>query len=209
MPGSTRRLSQVARALSPLPPPEAQPLARASIDDRRPEGGAGRPLPPCPQDAAGFRAHFEAHGWAVARGVLRPADLSPARAAIDAAIGDQARAWRAAGLLSSLHAAEPFERRLAAIAEELPDAVFGDAASADPAMKAPGTLAALARSLDIMEARLPAVFELITNPRLLDALAVLLGPELQLSPIQHMRPYVAAREPGARQPWPLHEWHQV
>ena len=39
---------------------------------------------------------------------------------------------------------------------------------------------------------------------LLDAVGLLLGDELTLSPIQHLRPYIRARE--GRQPWMLHEW---
>ena len=36
------------------------------------------------------------------------------------------------------------------------------------------------------------------------AVGLLLGDELTLSPIQHLRPYIRARE--GRQPWMLHEW---
>ena len=51
---------------------------------------------------------------------------------------------------------------------------------------------------------MPEMFDLLFSSGLLDAVGLLLGDELTLSPIQHLRPYIRARE--GRQPWMLHEW---
>ena len=146
MPKVGRRLAKLDSALSSGGGSSATPAAgaaalpttgsrlpRASIDNGRLAGRSGRPLPrdgpTASGDPDGFRAFFQAHGYAVCRNVLSAADLAPAREAIDAVVGEQAAAWLAEGLLSSVHGHEPFERRLAAIAEELPDRIFGDRAS--------------------------------------------------------------------------------
>ena len=49
---------------------------------------------------------------------------------------------------------------------------------------------------------------LFFSPRLLDCIAAILDTdEISLSPIQHLRPYIRARQ--GRQPWMLHEWQCV
>ena len=56
-----------------------------------------------------------------------------------------------------------------------------------------------------MEARLPEMFAFFFNPNLLALVESIIGPEITLSPIQHLRPYTPMR--GERQPMQV-PWHQ-
>ena len=56
-----------------------------------------------------------------------------------------------------------------------------------------------------MEARLPEMFAFCFNPNLLAPVESIVGPEITLSPIQHLRPYTPRR--GERQPMQV-PWHQ-
>ena len=56
-----------------------------------------------------------------------------------------------------------------------------------------------------MEARLPEMFAFFFNRNLLAPVESIVGPEITLSPIQHLRPYTPRR--GERQPMQV-PWHQ-
>ena len=179
----------------PHPPPPPHPTSAP------PEAQQTHPASAPPEAQ---RAHFHEHGWLVVRGALDVAtEIDPVRHAIDVRLNMQAQRWLDDGAISSTHGAAPFNRRMAAVAEQLPDALFGDATGSDEE-RAEGTLAGWARAMDTMSSRMPEMFDLFFAPALLDAVGLLLGDELTLSPIQHLRPYIRARE--GRQPWMLHEW---
>lgn len=155
------------------------------------------------------RHHFLEHGYVIFEKALSlEQDIEPVRASIDSLFNQQAQAWLQQGHITTVHGDMPFERRLAAVAAQLPDSVFGNATGSDAASRAEGTLAGWARATDIMTSRLPAIHRLFFSPRLLDCIGQIVGEEICLSPIQHLRPYIRAREPGGRRPWMLHEWHQ-
>ena len=176
---------------------------RAAIPSPAAAESSADPHPPHPT-AAAQRAHFYEYGWLIVGGALDVAkEIEPVRHAIDVRLNMQAQRWLDDGAISSTHGAAPFNRRLAAVAEQLPDALFGDATGSDEE-RAEGTLAGWARTMDTMSSRMPEMFDLFFAPALLDAVGLLLGDELTLSPIQHLRPYIRARE--GRQPWMLHEW---
>ena len=168
---------------------------------------AAAPVTPAKDE---HRRHFLEHGWVKIEDALSiEHDLEPVRAGIDVLLNQQAQAWLEQGYIERVHGDEPFERRLAAVAEQLPDHVFGDATGPGASSRAEGTLAGWARAMDTMNSRLPAIHRLFFSPRLLDCIAAILDTdEISLSPIQHLRPYIRAREPGGRRPWMLHEWHQ-
>lgn len=110
----------------------------------------------------------------------------------------KAKELLAAGHIKSDHAGEPFAKRLAAIARECSDEVFTK------------DLAPWGLSLDTMHARLRSCFEFFFCPRLLAAVESIVGPEITLNPIQHLRPFLPARE--GKQPMvgaaSLAPWHQ-
>ena len=112
------------------------------------------------------REHYDQHGYVVVEAGLRAADLAPVIAAYEEFIDGEARRLHAEGALAQLWPDAPFERRLALLCEE--------------------SLAIYAR-IDLMLCRLRAVFEFLRNPRLLDLVEGIVGPEITCSPIQHAR----------------------
>ena len=110
---------------------------------------------------------FEELGYLLLRGALTDADLDPVIAEYEAHIGRRAEQMLAAGKISALYANEPFNRRLIPICRENNE---------------------IYNELDIMHFRGPALFEFLTNDRLLDLVEGLVGPEISCSPIQHTRP---------------------
>ncbi len=114
--------------------------------------------------------------------------LAPLQADLEAWIDRRAREVQAGGHLDDLCEGLPFERRFAALYAQS------------------GFMAA---GLDVHLMRTPALFAFLRNEALLDAVECLLGPEIVLNPIHHLR---------AKLPQPLvHEvmetyfnvpWHQ-
>ena len=204
--GPQERLQRASAHLAPqgLSSPAA---AKGSVRSAR--SAPGGPRRPCTTTVEQRQEHFLEHGFVIFEGALSlEQDVEPIRASIDALFNQQAQAWLQQGHITRVHGDMPFERRLAAVAEQLPDSVFGNATGSDAASRAEGTLAGWARTTDIMTSRLPAMHRLFFSPRLLDCIGQIVGDEISLSPIQHLRPYIRAREPGGRRPWMLHEWHQ-
>ncbi|MEE2831826.1 MAG: phytanoyl-CoA dioxygenase family protein [Candidatus Latescibacterota bacterium] len=112
------------------------------------------------------RAHYECHGYVLIEGGLHAGDLAPVIAAYETFIDAQARRLHDAGTVSQLFEEEPFDRRLVCLCEE--DASIYD-------------------HIDLMYCRLRGVFEFLRNPRLLDLVEGVVGPEIICSPIQHAR----------------------
>src|SRR5437868_2770435 len=98
---------------------------------------------------------FREDGVLVAEGVLTDADLAPVIAAYEAWMDRRARALAAAGLISDLCEREPFEWRFACLYAQSKE---------------------IAEGIDIMHARLPAMFAFLRNKNLLDAVENLIGP---------------------------------
>ena len=121
--------------------------------------------------------------------MLGDADFAPVEAACERLIDTIARRHLAEGLIASGAEGEGFTTRLARIEAQLTD-------SEAQVHK---------RELDIMEARLPEMFAFFFNPNLLALVESIIGPEITLSPIQHLRPYTPMR--GERQPMQV-PWHQ-
>jgi len=110
--------------------------------------------------------HFENEGYVIVEGALSEQDLDPLIGGIEAFVDERARELHEQGLITSLHANEPFERRLASITVEN-HAIYDE--------------------IDIMRMRQPAVFRFMSNHRLLNLVEPLVGPEITCSPIQHLR----------------------
>jgi hypothetical protein len=112
------------------------------------------------------REHFREQGYVLVEGALSDADLDPVIEAYEAFIDGRARELHREGRLSQLHAAEPFERRLACLCTENFE---------------------IYRDIDLMHCRLEAVFRFLGNDNLLDLIEGIIGPEITCSPIQHAR----------------------
>ena len=132
---------------------------------------------------------YAGQGFLIVRDALGDADFAPVEAACELLIDTIARRHLAEGLIASGAESEGFTTRLARIEAQLTD-------SEAQVHK---------RELDIMEARLPEMFAFFFNPNLLALVESIIGPEITLSPIQHLRPYTPIR--GERQPMQV-PWHQ-
>jgi ectoine hydroxylase-related dioxygenase (phytanoyl-CoA dioxygenase family) len=128
----------------------------------------------------GLRRAIDADGYAIVRGAIPAADLEPFRAAIARAIDGHARELHARGEIVDLHQDAPFERRLALLHVER-----------DPRLRAWNSIAFT-----------PELHALITHPRLLDAVAAILGPEVAFNGDYHLRPKLP------RSAASIFHWHQ-
>ena len=138
-------------------------------------------------------AHFRERGYVVAKQVLAPSDFDAMKADIAALVEAQTRAWAVAGhfpcaILDAL-LEHPFAVRLARVVEAMRE--HGRDATAVEA-----EIERFGHSLDTMHARTRATFDFFFTPRLLDAISSLLGDEITLSPIQHLRPMLPAHSAG-------------
>lgn len=139
----------------------------------------GQPAPGLkPEEVESFRRH----GFCIARGLLHDSDSAALISGYDRLTTQRAQPLHAEGLLSSLHAELPFDTRLAVLSRELPADRKGE----------------LTSGIDIYEARLRETFEFLFTERLLAGVESLIGPEITLSPIQHIRPFVSG---GAGPQW--------
>lgn len=134
--------------------------------------------------------HFLEEGYVVIQNGLTEADFAPFIRAYEAAIDQKARDLLSQNRISDLFENEPFERRLVCLAEADEETYRG----AD-------------NDFDLMFVRQPAVFEFLRNPRLLDLIESILGPEITCSPIQHIRPKLPADLWDGKSSY-VAPWHQ-
>jgi hypothetical protein len=111
-------------------------------------------------------AAFRDEGVLVARGLLAEADLQPVRDELAEWIDRRANDLHAAGKIRELHADAPFTRRFGLLMAQSAEIQSG---------------------FDVVPLYGRALFRFTHTPRLLDALEQLVGPELSLNPIHHVR----------------------
>ncbi len=129
--------------------------------------------------AATLREQFAEQGFAVVEEVLDPVqDLQPLVDDYATALDNLARRWRDEGALSNLYADLPFGKRLIAVIQE---AGLPYSQQFDISLPLGGITATTPIHLSA------AVFDLLRNPRLLDAVETIIGPEIYSNPIQHVR----------------------
>lgn len=132
---------------------------------------------------------FHEEGYLIAPNVFAPEDLEPLRREMAAAIDRKARAMQAEGLLTNLHAELDFDRRLAAIYRDSKE--NGEA---------------IMRHLEGLRGggfKAPEMFGVISHPRLLAAVAALLGTEeIVASSVYRIRPKLPNLGRG------IVPWHQ-
>ena len=127
----------------------------------------------------GARAHLAEHGYLVVPGLLdTDRDLAPLRAEYDALLDAVAVRLESQGVVSSAHAELPFGERFQALVREMGGTL---ANHLDICLPQKGV------TTDTPVHCGPATFGLLTNPRLLDAVEVLVGSEIYSNPTQHVR----------------------
>ncbi|MBM4436787.1 MAG: phytanoyl-CoA dioxygenase family protein [Actinobacteria bacterium] len=131
--------------------------------------------------------HFHREGYVVAERVLDPQrDLQPVIDEYTQVLDRIAQRKHAAGELAETYAGLPFAERAMTIARETG---YLDVQPFDISMP-------LKRELLTADAEFhfgPAVFDLLRNPRLLDCVESVLGPEIYSNPVQHVRVKVPER----------------
>ena len=142
-----------------------------------------KPLPP-ETDArksvdATARARFAEEGYLVLRGLLDPEDdLRPLRVEYESLLDTIATRLHSDGSVSSTYRQLPFGQRFCALVREIGGTLINHL---DICLPQKGVTA------DSPVHCGPAVFGLITNPRLLDAVESIVGPEICANPTQHVR----------------------
>ena len=127
---------------------------------------------------------FGREGYLMVPEVFAPADLRPLRDEFTAVIHASALELRAAGKLSRLYEEEPFERRLSRIyaeTDEILGPIIGRGGGGHSG---------------------PALFAIITHPRLLAVVESLIGPEIVASSVYRVRPKIPGMARG------VVPWHQ-
>ncbi len=128
-------------------------------------------------------AFYQKEGYLVLPHLLTPEDMAPAREAMTQKVSQIADALYSAGLIPDKLEQDPFETRLAHLFAGLSDKEFLE----------------FGRS---WRDRLPGYFVLMSNPKILDAVESLIGPELFANPVYNVRPKVPLVAAGAV------PWHQ-
>ena len=130
-------------------------------------------------------AAFHRDGFVIAP-LFSAEDFVPVKQEINAYLDARARDLQAAGLLSDLHTDAPFETRFALLAAQCDEIHAG---------------------YDTTDILGDALFDFMHHPKLLDAVASLVGPEVTLNPIQHLRAKPPAAV-GRRMGYYEVPWHQ-
>ena len=128
---------------------------------------------------AAQRERFDAEGYLLVEGVLdRERDIQPVLDEYNEVFDGLARGLVAEGRLRSTYADLPFEERLVAVCEEsgrnFPQEVDFSLPQSGIRTDTPIHVG-------------PAVFAVLTNPRLLDLVEDVIGPEIFSNPVQHIR----------------------
>ncbi len=128
-------------------------------------------------------AFYEREGYLLLPDLLNEDDLAAVKAEMNAKVEQIAQDLLANGLVTDTRSDSPFQYRLAELFDGLTDAHF---------LK-------FGRS---WRDRLPGYFDLMANPKILDAVESLIGPELFANPVYNTRPKVPGVAAGAV------PWHQ-
>ena len=128
-------------------------------------------------------ASYERAGYLVLEQLLDDADMAPARQAMTQKVSMIADALHADGLIRDKLVDEPFPTRLARLFADLTDREF-------------------LRYGRSWRDRLPGYFGLMSNPKIVDVIESLLGPEIFANPVYNVRPKVPKVAAG------IVPWHQ-
>lgn len=127
-------------------------------------------------------SQFDEQGYALLEDVLDPdEDLGPVVRDYEALLDRLAEQWHAAGLIPSAYRSQPFEQRFAAVALDAGRAGINWIQHFDFSLPQGGVTA----ETPVHHSK--AVFDLLTHPKLLDVAEKLIGPEIVVNPIHHVR----------------------
>ena len=154
------------------------------------------------------RRHFDETGYVLWEGVLDPdTDLQPVVDEYSALLDRLAAGWVQDGTLAGYDPRQPFAQRLLHVQQAAHGAYQGPFdITLNPYLTDPPAF----RPTSPVHTG-PAVFDLLRNPRLLDAVQTFVGPEIYSVPVQHVRvkPPESVLPAGERTPLTGSSfWHQ-
>lgn len=129
---------------------------------------------------------FQRDGVLIVEDFFDDNDLAPVHRTIERWIDQRAHQRYRKGTIRELHVDAPFEQRTAQLWAQDPAVIAG---------------------MDICQSRLPALYDFHFCPKLLDAVEDLIGPEISINPIAHVRakmPDALSEDRGVE----LVPWHQ-
>lgn len=133
---------------------------------------------PMPRPA--YVDQYAADGYVIIRGLLDvQEDLAPVVAEYDALVDTLACDWLAQGLIAGYDPEAPLAERLVTLMRE------SDGACYQPLDISLPLTGVIQENTPMHHGQ--AVFDLIRNPKLLDAVEQFIGPEIYSNPVQHMR----------------------
>ncbi len=144
------------------------------------------------ESAATIQEEFDQNGYVIVEGLLDVhRDLQPILDDYAHLLDQLAVRWFGEGKLPSTYAELPFNRRASAVISQIGNEESYHLDISLPKIAVYGAETPIHTSA--------AVFNLLTHPRLLDVVELLIGPEIYSNPIQHARikPPEAAVPPGA------------
>ena len=115
---------------------------------------------------------YKEHGYVVLEGIMSDDDLDSVIQDYIAIVDDKAHAMHAQGKIGQLCEGEPFETRLARLAEQLARVEETPEISLCP---------------DIGATHRRDTFEFLRNKNLVDAIKPFIGPEITWNPVSHIR----------------------
>ena len=123
-------------------------------------------------------ATFKEEGYLIIENLFTEDDFRPVKDEFNAVIDGQARTLYEAGRISDLYENEPFERRLAKIAAEAPEA---------------------ASALQTRAHKGEALFQFMKHPKILDRVESLVGPDILCHPSYNIHPRLPGGHTSAHQ----------
>ncbi len=124
---------------------------------------------------------FSKNGYLIVKGVLSDDDFLEFETDYAKLIDKKATELFEQNKISDLKEGLSFKYRFAAIAEQCDDQVFRE------------EIVPFCRTLDCMIARTEGFFNFLFNPKLLAVVESIVGPEITINPIQHVRAYLPCR----------------
>ena len=134
---------------------------------------------------------LQEHGYVLVKGILDDElDLEPVRKEYKNALNKLARKWQSQKKIKNTYEELPLGKQLIEILSEYPEAPYYE--NLDISLPKTGQVNVVGSEKHVIQDETlmhtgPAIFNLLTNPQLLDFVEQFIGPEIYSNPVQHVR----------------------